>query len=65
MKKKIEFITSKIIEKVKMQEKQTRHDKAFTRNILKSSIGPQFKEELATLIEKHAEENKSKAAWEK
>jgi hypothetical protein len=38
MREKITSLTNRIVEKVKLKEKQTRQDKAVTRNILKSSV---------------------------
>jgi hypothetical protein len=47
-----------------MKEKQTRQDQAITRNILKSSVGPQFQEMMAATDAKKAEARKTKESLE-
>jgi hypothetical protein len=64
MREKTTSVTNMIVEKVKMQEKETPKDKAVTRNIMKSIIGPSFQESMLTLKEKRVEAQKTIVALE-
>jgi hypothetical protein len=58
IKEKIVIFTNKLTKRSRQIEK----DQAVTQNILKSSIGPQFKEAMDTLNNNHTKEKKTREA---
>jgi hypothetical protein len=61
IREKLVVFTNKITERARQIEK----DQTTTQNILKSSIGPQFKEAMETLNVKCVEAKKTRAALDK